>query len=172
VAALGAGGDPEALGLGLLVGGEDAADADAVDPDGLLGEDVLARLDGGLEHHRPEAGRGGEDHHVDARVDHLLVGVEPGEAAVVGDVELALGVLVALEAVPGGLEVVGEEVAEGVDDDPLVARHRVGGGPGPPAAAADQADLERLAPRGVHERGAHQGGGAGDGGGRGQELAA
>ena len=49
VAALGAGDDRELLLLGLLVGGQDLADAGAVDGDRLLGEDVLAGLDGRLE---------------------------------------------------------------------------------------------------------------------------
>ena len=49
----------------------------------------------GLDVLGPEAGRGGQHHQV-AAVDHLLVGVEADEAAVVGDVELLLAVLVVL----------------------------------------------------------------------------
>ena len=49
VPALGAGDDGEVLLLGLLGGGQDRADARAVDGDRLLGEDVLARLDRRLE---------------------------------------------------------------------------------------------------------------------------
>ena len=58
VAALGAGDDGQVLLLGLLGGGEDLADAGAVDGDRLLGEDVLARLDGRLDVHRAEARAG------------------------------------------------------------------------------------------------------------------
>ena len=46
----------------------------------------------GLDVQGPEARRRGQDHQV-AAVDHLLVGVEADEAAVVGDVELLLAVL-------------------------------------------------------------------------------
>ena len=92
VAALGAGDDGQLLALGLLVGGQHLADAGAVDADGLLGEEVLAGLDGRLDVQGPEARRRRQHHQV-AAVDHLLVGVEADEAAVVGDVELVLAVL-------------------------------------------------------------------------------
>ena len=64
----------------FLADSEHRAHAGRVDGDRLLGEDVLAGLDGGLEVHRAEAGRRGEDHDVDVAGDHLLVGVEADEA--------------------------------------------------------------------------------------------
>ena len=88
MAALGPGDDGQVLGLGLLGGGQDGPDAGAVDGDGLLAEEVLAGGDGGLDVLRAEAGRGGQDHQIDARVDHLPVGVEADEAAIVGDLDL------------------------------------------------------------------------------------
>ena len=80
VAALGAGDDREALPRGELRRGDHRADAERVDRHRLLREDVLAGLDRGLEVRGAEEGRGGEDHHVDVRGQHLLVGVEAGEA--------------------------------------------------------------------------------------------
>ncbi len=154
VAALGAGDDAEVLLLGLLGGGEHLADAGAVDGDGLLGEDVLAGLDDGFEVLRAEARRGGQDHQV-AAVDDLLVGVEADEAAVVGDVELLLDDVVVLESFAAALEAVLEDVAEGVELDVVGGAGGLAdvlGGAGAAAAAADQADLDRVAAGGVNGR--------------------
>ena len=145
VPALGAGDDRQVLLLRLLGGGQDLADAGAVDGDGLLAEDVLAGLDGVLQVLRAEARRGGQDDQV-AAVDHLLEGVEAVEAAVLVDVELVLVLAVVLEAVVAVVDPVLEDVAEGVDLD--VVRRAGGladvlGRAGAPAAAADDADLDR-----------------------------
>ena len=85
VAALRADADAEVLLLRLLVRREAGAHAGDVDGDRLLGEDVLAGVDGGREVERAEAGRRGEHHQVDVRREHLLVRVEAGEALVVLD---------------------------------------------------------------------------------------
>ncbi len=61
VPALGAGDDAQVLLLGFFVGGQHLADAGAVDGDRLLGEDVFAGVDGGLDVDRPEAGRRRQD---------------------------------------------------------------------------------------------------------------
>ena len=47
-AALGAGDDCEFLLVGQLGGGDNGADADRVNSDGLFGKDVFAGLDGGF----------------------------------------------------------------------------------------------------------------------------
>jgi hypothetical protein len=88
VVALKAHADLEVISLGLLGRREHLADAGGVDGDGLLHEHVLAGLDGGLEVDRAEAGRGGEDDDVRARLEHALEAVEPGEDAILGDVDL------------------------------------------------------------------------------------
>ena len=49
---------------------------------------MLARVDGRLKVPRVEVGRAGDNHHVDAAGDHLLVGVEAEEAMVVVDGDL------------------------------------------------------------------------------------
>ena len=100
VAALGAGDDRQSLLVRLFVGGQHLADAGAVDGDRLLGEELLARLDGGLDVLGPETWRRRQHHQV-AAVDHLLIGVEADEAAVVGDVELVLAGIVFPQAARG-----------------------------------------------------------------------
>ncbi len=56
-------------------------DAGRVDGHRLLGEDVLAGLDGRAQVDRPEMRRGAEQDHVDPAAQELAVGVEPDEAA-------------------------------------------------------------------------------------------
>ena len=78
VAPLRAGDDAELLLRRRFVGGEHRADAGRIDRHRLLGEDVLAGGDRGGEMHRAEAGRRRQDHEVDVRREHFLVGVEAG----------------------------------------------------------------------------------------------
>ena len=83
VTPLRAGDDGEVLLLREVGRGDDRPDADRVDRDRLLHEDVLAGVDGGLEVDGPEARRRRRDDQVDVgeRAD-LLVVVEAREAAV------------------------------------------------------------------------------------------
>ncbi len=60
---------------------------------GFSVKSCLPALIDGLDVQGAEARRRGQHHQV-AAVDHLLIGVEADEAALVGDVELVLGVLV------------------------------------------------------------------------------
>ena len=83
-----AGDDREVLLLRLLDQREALADAGRVHGHRLLAEDVLPGLDRGLEVDRAEARRRGEDDEVDAGVEHLLVGVEPVEGRLRGDLDL------------------------------------------------------------------------------------
>ncbi len=156
MAALGAGDDAQVLLLRLLVSGQHLADARPVDAHRLLGEEVLAGLDGRLDVLGPEAGRGGQHHQVTA-VDDLLIGVEADEAAIVGDIDLILVVAHALTAVP---QVVLEHVAQGIQLDVVAGAGRradVVGGAAAPAAAADQADLDHIAARRVRRCSAGRG---------------
>ena len=89
VAALGAGDDRQPFLVGFIIGGQHLADAGSVDGDRLLGEEVLAGLDRGLDVLGTEAGRGRQHDQV-AAVDDFLIGVEADEAAIVGDVEFLL----------------------------------------------------------------------------------
>ena len=95
---------------------------------------------------------------------HLLVGVEADEAVV----RLARRPCSAISSSPGAacqavVEPVVEDVAHGDELDVLVGVQGLLGRPGAAAAAADQADLERVAAGGVNVRGRRTGGGAGDG---------
>ena len=47
----------------------------------------LSGFDGRLEMNRPEAGRRGEDHHVGAAIDRLLIGIEADELPLGGHVD-------------------------------------------------------------------------------------
>src|SRR5439155_18490619 len=73
------------------------------------------------------------------------------------------------------VQAVGEHIAHGDELDVLVGRQRLLGGPGAAAAAADQADAERVAAGSVDVGGGGQVGGEGcrgQGGGRLEERAA
>ena len=74
VTTLGTGHDRQPLLLGDFAGGDDLPTTGRVDRDGLFHEHVLAGLDRGLEVHRAEVRRRGDDHHFDVGVEQLLVG--------------------------------------------------------------------------------------------------
>jgi hypothetical protein len=162
MASLGAGDDGQFLALGLLIGGQDLADTGRVNAHWLLGEKVLASLDRGLDVPRPEA-RGRGQHHQVAAIDDLLIGVEADETAVVGDVELLLGVAVVLDVVTAIPEAILEHVGQGVQLDVVRGARRLANILGSARAAADQADLDRVVALGM---GVRQEGEAGRGRGR------
>ena len=89
VAALQADNHLEALFVSQLVGLHELVEAGGVHAARLFHEDVLAGVDGVLVMGRAETGRRSLDDHVHARVDGLLVGVQPHEDVVRGDVGLA-----------------------------------------------------------------------------------
>ena len=88
-----AGDDRQVLLARLLAGRQHRTHARGVDGDRLLGEDVLAGLDRRPQVQRAEVRGRGQQHDVDAGVDHLLVGVEADEAALFRDIDFggALG---------------------------------------------------------------------------------
>ncbi len=171
VAALRAGDDPEAFLLRELRGGDHGLVARGIDAHRLLGEHVLARLDGGLEVHRPEARRGCEDHVVRVAGNHLLEGVPARELAILGDRGAVAELLQVLQAVG---EAIREEVACGHEADAHGRVQRVLDRAGAATAAADDADADLVAAgrpcardvRGRGERAAHH-----DRGARLQEVA-
>ena len=160
--------DPQPLRLRPLRRLDDGAHPRGVDGDRLLHEDVLPRLDRRGEMHRSEAGRGGEDHEVDVARDHLLVGVESGEATLLGHVDL-------LRLTPLGVEVevrlresVLEEVTERGDPNPRRGVEAVCRRARAATAASDDTDLDRVvAPREEGtDPGGREHGGPGDRGAR------
>ena len=162
-AALQAGHDAELLLLGQVARLLHQLDPARVDAVRLLDEDVLARLNGRQGVEAVELGRVGDQHHVRG-LDHLLVAVEAGEAMVVvhGDL-LAFG---RLERSALGLDAVPENVAHGHQPGARVGGQRLAGRAGIAPAAADHADLDDVAARGVgaaaQVEGADRRGGSGD----------
>ena len=102
-----------------------------------------------------EMRRQAHQHHVDAALDQLLVGVEADEAMVVVDRHL-LGVdlLQAARGLPCRRSA--KTSAMATRPDVLAGVHGVGGRPAAAAAAADQADLDHVAARGVCRAGQRQ----------------
>ncbi len=128
----------------LLAAGQDRADAGGVDGHGLFAEDVLAGLHSGLEVLRAEVRRRGEDHHVHVALEHLLVGVEPGELPLLGHVDAVAEGPLQRAVAPG--HALGEEVGHRHELGVRVGGHGVAGGPRPAPAAANQADPQHVAP--------------------------
>ena len=157
VAALGAGRDAQALLLGVLVGLQHLADAGAVDADGLFGEEVLAGGHGCLDVQRAEAGRRRQDDVVDVGiVDDLFVGVQADVTAIFGQIDAVAPLLHVVtlgevgQMTPAILEPVLEDVAERDDRHAPGGVEDVVGGAGAAAAAADQADLDRVGTGGMN----------------------
>ena len=107
---------------------------------------------------RPKAGRRGQDDVVGAAVDHLLIGIQADETAFFGHIRLVAELL---DGVGFGqfqqalAATVGAELENIADGDNL----HIGGSMKhvlnrsiAPAAAADQADLDRVAAFGVDVR--------------------
>ncbi len=155
------GDDAEVFLFGLFAGGDDSVDSRRVDGVRLLNEDVFAGVDGCLEIDRMEAAGAGDQHHVHPALDDLLIAVEADEAVVVVDGHLIrLGLLEPVAASP---DLVFKDVGHGDELRPGVGVHGVGGRAGAPAAAADQAELQRLIAgrmgRSAHGQAAGHGGG-------------
>ena len=116
--------------------------------DRLLGEDVLAGRDGSREVRGPEAGRRREDHVVDVGRQHLLVGIEPGEASLVGHLVLRCerGVAGRFFGQVGAAlgEAIRQQITERHDLDAIRRSHDVHRRAGAAAAAADDADPNHI----------------------------
>src|SRR5207247_10640760 len=131
---------------GEVGGRDDGADASRVDGHRLFHEDVLAGFERGPEVEGTERRWRGQQGEVHAAVDHLLVGVPADEAAVLGDLVL---VAQAGEIPAAIVEAVAEEIAQSDDLDTGRGVHAVARGAGAAAAAADQADANRVCAGGV-----------------------
>ncbi len=159
-----AGDEAQVLLLGFLASLENRAQSRSVGGDGLLAENVLVGLDGGLEMNRTEVRRCGEEHNV-ASINHALVSVEADKLVIRSNINLRLEGR-ALEIEKAGIELVLEHVAEGDELDVGIGLKGVDGGSASAATATDQADLDGIVFGGVHERwnrGGCNSGRAGDG---------
>ena len=103
----------ETFRLGNLVGGQQLPITGGIDTAGLLQEDVPSRLDGSRVMDGPKMGRRGEQHQVDARVDHLLVGLETHETPLRRDVDAGTDLLVIQQVLEADLQAAGNQIAHG-----------------------------------------------------------
>jgi len=138
VAALRAGDDAEAFGLGFFSGRDHVARADRIDRHRFFNETMLAGFHGGGEMHRAERRRSGHHHVFAIGGDHFLIIVIAVEATVRRDVEFF----------PGGISLVLEGIAHGgdfrLDAEDFASRHEVRQRAIAASAAADQADFDFL----------------------------
>src|ERR1044071_2979501 len=159
--------DLQILLLRFLGGGKHPADTGRICGHGFFHEDVLALFDCFLEMDRAKPGRSRENHHV-GQPDRLFVGVKPDEFLVVRDRD-RLGVLL-FQVLQALVELVWEGIRHGDQLHPGSTRdERLIRRPGPAPPAADQRDLQLVAPGRVRaaldaqpaeERAADDGGGS------------
>ena len=128
----------QALCLSLLSCCHDGAIALGVDGDGLFEEGVHAFLRSVLEHLRAEDWGRGEDDHVDAGVDDLLVGIEADEAFVLWHF---LSTLVD-ETVAHVVQAVFEDIAQGNDLDVVSSIQEVDDGSAASTSTSDETYLQ------------------------------
>ena len=135
----------EVLRLRQLLRGDDLAHPRRVRRARLLAEDVLVGVDRRRQVLRPEARRGRQQHHVDAAVDHLVVGIEAEEGVV--DLHAAPEFRAAPQAGRGALD---DRFVDVGDGRQLVVRVRAQRLPGRAAAApagAHQTNLDGVRDR-------------------------
>ena len=137
---------------------------------------MLAGGDGGFQMGRPEVRRRGENHDVDAAVDQFLIGIEAAEMMIFGDGDLVAGFLLQLlgELVQAVFDFVFERIGHRHQLDVLIGVQGIVRRPGAAAAAADEAQLQRIVARRVNRSGKCQAAGQCAGGDRGgfQKLTA
>ena len=109
---------------------------------------MLARLHRGLELQLAKTGRCAEQHHVDAALDRLPVGVQAHEPPLFGHVDTILESC--LDVSQAAFQRILEGVGHGHQFHVGLGGQRIGGGARAPSSAADQGDLDRIATGGVH----------------------
>ena len=134
------GNEPEVLRLRQLLGGHDLAHARRVGRARLLAEDVLVGVHRRRQVLRPEARGRGQQDDVHAAVDHLVVGIEPEERVV--DLHARAQLLAAPQPRRRSFDDGFFDVGDGRQLVVGVRGQRLGGRSGPPAAAADDANLD------------------------------
>ncbi len=140
----------EVLGLGVLAGLEELAQARPVDGHRLLDEGVDPLFDGIGQVNRPEVRGRRQENQVDL-VDDVLVGVEARVLAILGNIDSRAN-LRALEDREMLVEPILEGVGHGDKPGIGVGRERLLRRAGASAAAADQPDLDRAAAGGMDQR--------------------
>ena len=102
---------------------------------------MFAGLDGGFEHHRAEAGRGGEKDDI-GLLDGFLISFQSDEFILIGHIDL--GAELGLEGGEAGLEAVGEGIGHG-NEAGASAGQRLAGSASPASTAADESQLQFIA---------------------------
>ena len=142
--------DLEAFLFRLLGGGEHFADTGRIGGDGFFREDVFARFDRGLDLHRAEAGRRGEDDDI-GDFDGFFKSIEAEELALFRHVD-AVGVL-GFEIVERAGEAVFVDIGHSHEFDraDLVRAECLIRRAAAATAAADEGDFDFVIARGVGE---------------------
>src|SRR5262245_23231135 len=113
---------------------------------------MLASGNGRSKMPRPEGWRGCQQHHVDAAVDDLLVGIETEKTRPGSNPDPVRKLLA--NVVETSVELVLEDVPQGREFHAAVRPQGFDGGAGSPSPATDQADFqERSIVRGIRRRG-------------------
>jgi hypothetical protein len=118
---------------------------------------------------RPKAGRGGQQHNINAAVDDLLVRIEADEAIFRLHIDLAGDVGIFLQRFETAFEPVGERITHRGKFDVGITAQGLRSRPGAAPTAADQADLEDIAAGCMDGQ---RGSGGSEGGGGFQEITA
>ena len=128
------------------------AHAGGIDGTRFFGEDVLARFNRGPHVNRPKVRRRREQYDI-ARRDHVLVGVESGEARLGFYCDLVGDFLFGAEVGEARLQPILEGIGHGDELDVLVGGEGLDGGSGAAIAAADEPDANDVVTRGMERRG-------------------
>ncbi len=89
---------------------------------------------------RPEVRRGRQQHHIDAAVDHLLIGAKADEAFVPRHIDFRSQGRIVAELPQAGLELVAKGIAHGHQLDIWIGAERLRCRSRAAAATADEAD--------------------------------
>ncbi len=129
---------------------------------------MFTGLDGGLEHHGAEAGRGGEEDDI-GMLDGFLVGFEADEFPLIGHIDFAAEF--GLEGGEAGLEAVREGIGHG-DEPGAAAGQGLAGCAGAASAATDEGEFQFIAARDLGAGGDGEVDGSGCHGGAADEFPA
>ena len=132
------GDNAQPLGLGLLGRGHYGAVTFRIDADRFFEETVYPFFGGVFEVFRTEKRGRGDDYHVYAGIDHVFIGVETGEAFVVGYFDLVF----VFQRVFQSLQAVVEYVTKRRDRNSVGGRQKVLGRSRTASAAADHAGFQ------------------------------
>ncbi len=135
----------EVLLLGKLGRLQHVTHAERIHGDGLFAEYMLACFNAGAQMPRPETRRRGQDHHVHAAIDHLLIGIEPEKNIL--RLHLHLGAAGFHQLIQAFIDALLRDVGHRGQLGEIVGLHGLRRGSSAPATAAHQADLNRVGRR-------------------------